>query len=132
MAPTTMTRKHNWKSWLLALALLCGCGGKETTATVDMQAKLIMGIEQWVFVDCTTGEYYCVDLSTLEPWWNVLSSPDAGLPSPTQNTTFYVDMRADIATANNPLWRNPACARGVVEVLEMRTISETIPPTCGP
>lgn len=128
----TTPSERNWKSWLLAFALLCGCGGKSTTATVDMQAKLVMGIEQWVFVDCTSGEYYCVDLDTLAPWWDVLSSPDAGPQSPTQQTPFYMDMRAEIASANNPLWRNPPCARAVVEVLDMRTISETIPPTCGP
>jgi len=127
-----MTFKRNWKSWLLTCALLGGCGGKSTTATVDIQATLHMGFEQWVFVDCTTGEYYCVDVDTLKPWWDALSSPDAGPQTPMQQPPFYLDMRAQIASANNPRWRNPACARGVVEIFEMRTLSATIPATCGP
>ena len=119
-----------WRSLLLAIALGCGCGGKSTTATVDMQAKLDMTVEYWVLTDCTTGEQYCVSLSTLEPWWDVLSSSDAG--PPWQWTPFFMDMRAEIAGADRERFWNVPCTHEVVEVLDMHTLSETIPAICAP
>ena len=127
----TIPGNRMWRSLLLAIALGCGCGGKSTTATVDMQAKLDMMDESWVLTDCTTAEQVCVSPSKLEPWWDVLASPDAGPQTPAHFTPFYVDMRAQIGAADREYFWNVPCTHEVVEVEAMRTLSETIPATCG-